>query len=232
MRAQALVTLSAMNAADAGFLIELVAGTDAALRQEALRALVGAKLTLKQQEDLTAAAKGKDALDQPLARVLAKPIGANRPVTTDTPAWLARLDGAADPEAGRRVFEHPKLATCFKCHQVEGRGANLGPDLSLIGRTDRKWIVESILQPSAVVAPHYQAWTIQTTDERTRTGLLVHTNLDESTYIDEKGNRFKVLANELLDIKAARVSIMPEKLLDGLTDQEIRDLVAYLAARK
>jgi putative membrane-bound dehydrogenase-like protein len=232
VRAQALVTLSAMNAADADFLIELGAVTDAALRQEALRALVGAKLTTKQQEDLVTAAKGKNDMEQPLARVFAKPLNANRPATTDTPAWLTRLDGPADLEAGRRVFEHPKLATCFKCHQVEGRGANVGPDLSLIGRTERKWIVESILQPSAVVAPHYQAWTIQTTDERTRTGLLVHTNLDESTYIDEKGNRFKVLANEVLDIKAARVSIMPEKLLDGLTDQEIRDLVAYLVARK
>jgi putative membrane-bound dehydrogenase-like protein len=238
VRAQALVTLSAMNAADTDFLIELVGGTDAPLRQEALRALVGAKLTAKQQEALAAAAaKSKEDVDQSLARVFAKPLNPmplnpNRPAATDTAAWLARLDGAADPEAGRRVFEHPKLAACFKCHQVEGRGANVGPDLSLVGRTERKWIVESILQPTAVVAPHYQAWTIQTTDERTRTGLLVHTQLDESTYLDEKGNRFKVLAGEVLDVKAARVSIMPEKLLDTLTDQEIRDLVAYLASRK
>jgi putative membrane-bound dehydrogenase-like protein len=233
LRAQALVTLSAMNATPADLLIELVGGPDAALRQEALRALVGAKLTAKQQEDVVAAVvKSKDDLDQSLARVFAKPLNANRPMATDTAAWLARLDGPADPEAGRRVLEHSKLAACSKCHQVDGRGANVGPDLSLIGRTDRKWIVESILQPTAVVAPHYQAWTIQTTDERTRTGLLVHTQLDESTYLDDKGNRFKVTANELLDVKAARVSIMPEKLLDTLTDQEIRDLVAYLASRK
>ena len=117
---------------------------------------------------------------------------------------------------------------------MEGRGANIGPDLSLIGRTERKWIVESILQPSAVVAPHYQAWIVETLDGKTRTGLLVGTHLDRyrSVYIDEKGNRFEVMAVEVADIRAAKQSIMPEGLLDGLTDQEIRDLVAYLASKK
>ena len=232
VRAQALVTLSAMNAAPAELLIDLATGADATLRDEALRALVGAKLAPQQREALTAAVRSNQHLEQPMARVLGKPLASNRPATTDTTAWLKYLEGPADVEAGRRVFEHPKLAGCYKCHQVEGRGANVGPDLSLIGRTDRKWIVESILQPTAVVAPHYQAWTIQTADERTRTGLLVRTYLDESEYIDEKGERFKVLANDVTDVKAARVSVMPEKLLDGLADQEIRDLVAYLAARR
>src|SRR6185503_6977460 len=145
-------------------------------------------------------------------RVFGKKIVTNRPPATDTAAWMKRLDGPADPEAGRRVFEHPKLAGCYKCHQVDGRGANVGPDLSLIGRTERRWIVESILQPSAVVAPHYQTWKIITTDERTRTGLLVRTNLDESEYIDEKGNRFKVSATDVVEIKAANISLMPDGL--------------------
>src|SRR5262249_46497317 len=146
---------SAMNAADPDEMIELVAGNDDVLRQEALRALVGTKLTPAQQEKFVAAVKGKPGCDQLLARVLGKPVNAGRPDIKDTEAWLKWLgSGGGDPQAGRRVFEHPKLAGCYKCHQVEGRGANIGPDLSLIGRTERRWIVESILQPSAVVAPH------------------------------------------------------------------------------
>src|SRR5262249_19753919 len=152
--------------------------------------------TAEQRAKLEAAVKGNTDGANALARVLGQPFFVPRPSPVRTPNWLAFLEGPADAEAGRRVFEHPKLAGCFKCHQVEGRGANVGPDLSLIGRTERRWILESILQPSAVVAPHYQAWTILTTDERTLTGLLVHTQLDESTYVDEKGNRFKVLAGQ------------------------------------
>jgi putative heme-binding domain-containing protein len=115
---------------------------------------------------------------------------------------------------------------------VDGRGSNVGPDLSLIGRTDRKWIVESILQPSAVVAPHYQTWKVETADGKVITGLLVHTNLDESYYLNERGQRVKVLATDVADAAPIRTSIMPDGLHDKLTDQEIRDLMGYLSTRK
>ena len=231
VRAQAVLTLSAMGA-DAALFVALATGNVPAVRDEALRALTQVKLTAEQEKLLQTLPKGKDDSDELLKRVLGKPVNAGRPNATDTAAWLKRLEGPADPDAGRRVFESPKLAGCYKCHRVEGRGADIGPDLSLIGRTDRKWIVESILQPSAVVAPHYQAWIVETTDSKTRTGLLVGTHLDKSVYIDDKGNRFEVLAGEVADTRAAKNSIMPDGLLGNLTDQEIRDLVAYLAARK
>lgn len=234
VRAQALVTLAASQDADAVNLsIDLAADPDGAVRREAVRSLSQAKLTAAQQERLSGILEGKDDSADLLNRVRGKPIHTGRPAATDTATWLKYLDGPADPDAGRRVFEHPKLAAgCFRCHRVEGRGADVGPDLSLIGRTERKWIVESILQPSAVVAPHFTAWQIQTLDERILVGQLVHTQLDESTYVDAKGNRFKVLANDVANTSMSKASIMPDGLLDGLTDQEIRDLVAYLASRK
>jgi len=231
VRAQAVLTLSATGT-DANILVSLAGDPETVVRQEALRALTGTKLDQNQEAALLLAIKGKDDSSALVARVLGKPVNADRPEATNTDAWLKRLDGPADPDAGRRVFESPKLAGCYKCHQVEGRGANVGPDLSLIGRTERKWIVESVLQPSTVVAPHYQAWKIQLTDDRTLTGLLVGTYLDVSEYIDEKGNRFKVPAGDVADVRAAKNSIMPDGLLDKLTDQEIRDLIAYLSTRK
>ena len=203
VRAQAILTLSVLGSSDAALLRELAGGENDDLAQEAKRALPD--------------------------RVIAK---SKRPAATDTDAWLKLLEGPADTAAGRRIFENTKLTNCSSCHRVEGRGANVGPDLSLIGRTDRKWIVESILQPSAVVAPHFQTWKVETTDGKTFTGLLVHTNLDESFYLNEKGLRVKVLATDVSEITPLKTSIMPDGLLDALTDREIRDLVAYLAARK
>lgn len=225
VRAQAVVTLSALDAVDMERMIGLATGPDAALRQEALRALVGVKLNEGQRALVESIKTDKELV----ARLLGKPFLADRPPVTDTAAWLRRLDGPADPEAGRRVFEHPKLANCSKCHRVEGRGSDVGPDLSLIGRTERKWIVESLLQPSAVVAPHYQPWKVDTLDGKSRVGQLVHTHLDESTYVDAKGDRFKVLAGDVVEASPTKGSVMPDGLIDGLTDQEVRDLVAYLA---
>lgn len=232
VRAQALVTLSAMAPPDADFLLGLVADADSVLSTEALRALVSAKLTPAQRARLGAVAAGKPGAADLAARVLGESFHAGRPPATDTAAWLRRLDGPADPETGRRVFEHPRLAGCFRCHQVEGRGARVGPDLSLIGRTERHWILESILQPSAMVAPNYQAWVIQTTDGRSMTGMLVNTRLDESEYLNEKGERFKLRSGDMEAVTPSRNSIMPDRLLDGLTDQEARDLIAYLMSRK
>ncbi|MCI0700480.1 MAG: c-type cytochrome [Planctomycetia bacterium] len=232
VRAQALVTLSALGSADADFLLELVGGTEVILRHEALRTLVQVKLTPAQLEKLTEAVKGKDDSGDLAKRVLGKPVNAGRPAATEIDAWMKLLEGKADAETGRRIFENSRVTTCARCHRVDGRGANVGPDLSLIGRTEKKWIVESLLLPSATIAPHFQAWTIRTTDDRTLTGILVRTYLDESEYIDEKGNHFKVLATDVADMRPAKNSIMPEGLLNALTDQEIRDLVAYLASRK
>jgi putative membrane-bound dehydrogenase-like protein len=225
LRAQGLVTLAAMNKLEPFKAIELAAASDTALRQEALRSLVQVPLTNEQKAKLNTVPE-KDLV----ARLVGKPFFANRPPATDTDAWLKRLDGPADPEAGRRVFEHAKVATCSKCHRIEGRGADIGPDLSLIGRTDRKWIVESILQPSAVVAPHYQPWKVDTVDGKSRVGLLIGTHLDESVYIDAKGDEFKVLAGDVADAVPTKGSVMPDGLIDTLTDQELRDLVAFLAA--
>jgi len=154
-----------------------------------------------------------------------------RPAAADSAAWLKLLEGEFDLDAGRRVFEG-KLANCSACHRVDGRGANVGPDLSLIGRTDRKWIVESILQPSAVVAPHFQTWRVETADGKFFTGVLVRTYLDESEYLNEKGQRVKVQATDVTQVSPLKTSIMPDGLLDRLTVQEIRDLVAYLASRR
>ena len=124
------------------------------------------------------------------------------------------------------------MAACSRCHRVEGRGAQVGPDLSSIGRTDRRHVLESILRPSNTVAPHYQTWQIETDDGKVRAGMLVKTELDQYTYLDAKGDFFKVNTRAIVENRALPTSIMPDGLPDLLTDRELRDVLAYLAARR
>jgi putative heme-binding domain-containing protein len=156
----------------------------------------------------------------------------DRPPAKDLDTWTKRLEGKADAEAGARVFFHPKLGGCYKCHRIDGRGQDVGPDLSSIGRTDRRHLLESILQPSNTVAPHYVAWHLETADGKVRNGMLLHTHLDEYTYLDAKGDRFKVRTGDIVDQRPLTTSIMPDGLVDRMTDQEVRDLLAYLQTRK
>ena len=117
-------------------------------------------------------------------------------------------------------------------HQVDGRGNEIGPDLSTIGRTEPQRILESLLQPSATVAPAYQAWTLAMHDGRVLNGILVRTYLDEYTYLDAQGKPFTVKTHDVAETKASATSIMPEGLFNQLTDQEVRDLLAFLFSRK
>jgi putative membrane-bound dehydrogenase-like protein len=232
VRAQALLGLSEQAQDHLDDLLRFAEGDAAALRDEALRALVGTKLTAAQRERLEGLAKRRPESAALIARALGQPFAKDRPKATDLNAWLKRLEGPADAGAGRRVFAHPKLAGCYRCHRVEGRGQDVGPDLSTIGRTERRHVLESILSPSAEVAPYYQPWRVETKDGKVRTGLLVDTHLDEYTYVDEKGARFKVKTGDVVESRALPTSIMPSGLADLLTDQELRDLLAYLGARR
>jgi len=222
-------------------LYELATTRDSPLRSDALTALIGVKLTTDQLDQLTNMVRGIQPDNGHLlwstrrltyANAKGEKPSNNRPRAMDTDAWLKRLEGKADPEVGARVFFHPKLANCAKCHRIDGRGADVGPDLSNIGRTDRRHILESILQPSANVAPHYVAWHLETADGKVQSGMLLHTYLDEYTYLDAKGERFKVRTSDLVEQRPTATSIMPEALVDRLTDQEMRDLLAYLQSRK
>jgi putative membrane-bound dehydrogenase-like protein len=213
-------------------LLDLARGDSAVPADEALRGLVGVKLNAARRAALADVARRRPTAAPLVDRVLGKPFAAGRPPAADLDVWTKRLEGPADAAAGRRIFAHPQLAGCFRCHRIEGRGADVGPDLSTVGRNSPRHILESILQPSATVAPYYQSWLIETRDGKVRTGLLVKTVLDDYTYLDAKGDLFKVNTRDIVLSRPDAKSIMPDDLVDRLTDQEIRDLMAYLVARR
>ncbi len=229
VRAQAVLGLSGSNQDFTDLFMKLADGEDRVLRDEALRALVQVKLTKEQQSRLEEVAREHADAGPLVARVLGRPFAKDRPPATNLDAWRKHLEGPADVAAGRRVFFHPKLAGCFRCHRAEGRGAKIGPDLSAVGRNDPRQNLESVLQPSALIAPHYQAWQIETRDGKVRTGMLVNTQLDEYTYLDPKGELFKVNTRNVVETRALSTSIMPDGLVELMTDQELRDLFAYLS---
>jgi putative heme-binding domain-containing protein len=232
VRAQAILGLAGQAPKLLDDLLAFALGENAVLRDEALRALIGTKLTGAQRGKIKALAVHRPETAALVARVLGKPFTEGRPPARDLDAWLKRLAGHADPATGRRIFFHPKLAGCFRCHRVEGRGNVVGPDLGTIGRAGRRQNLESILVPSALIAPHYQTWQIETVDGKTYTGLLVGTYLDEYSYLDPKGNVFKLNTRNIVDSRPLSTSLMPDDLAGLMTDRELRDVLAYLDSRR
>jgi putative heme-binding domain-containing protein len=232
VRAEAVVGLAEHAGDVRDDLLRFAIGEDAVLRDEALRALTGTKLTAAERAPLEGVARRHAESAALVGRVLGRSFATDRPAPEKTETWLTRLEGPANSEAGRRVFFQPKAGGCFRCHRIEGRGRDVGPDLSGVGRAERRHLLQAILEPSVLVAPRYQAWHLETAEGKVFTGMLVRTYLDEYTYLDERGEFFKLNTRQVATSRPVRTSIMPGGLADQLTDQELRDLLAYLGSRR
>ncbi len=141
-----------------------------------------------------------------------------------------QISAGGDPAAGERLFFHPRVASCYRCHEYEGRGASVGPALTTFGRgASRERILQSILEPSKEIAPHYVPWILTTVDGRTLTGLYVGEEVDGTQrFVDAQGKLFKLHPREIEAREAAKQSIMPADFGRTLTDAELRDLAAFL----
>jgi putative heme-binding domain-containing protein len=130
-----------------------------------------------------------------------------------------------DPEKGKLAFTK---ANCIKCHKYGPEGEGIGPDLSAVSnRFKRAEILESIVDPSKVISDQYRSSHITTFDGKTFIGLAAEQG-GTITILIQDGSKVTIKASDVESRFASLVSVMPEKLLDELTKEEIADLFAYL----
>jgi putative heme-binding domain-containing protein len=132
--------------------------------------------------------------------------------------------GAGQLAAGKLLFEKH----CAVCHQLFGHGNKIGPDLTSANRTDRAALLANIVDPNAVIRREFMNYVIVTTTGRVLTGVMAEQDGASVTIVDANNQRTKIPRNEIDELREAEVSLMPERLLEKLAPQELRDLFAYL----
>jgi putative heme-binding domain-containing protein len=143
---------------------------------------------------------------------------------------LVRMKG--DPANGARIFTNSSPG-CVNCHVVNGRGVELGPNLSEIGtKLGKDALIEAILEPSSGVSFGYEAWnfTLKSGDEVY--GLVASETADEVVVKNIGGIITRLKKSDLASRQQSKLSIMPAGLQAAMTTQELVDLVEYLAALK
>ncbi len=146
--------------------------------------------------------------------------------TNPRPATILRLTG--NPRNGEALFSNKDMK-CASCHKVGNNGVALGPDLTTIGKLrSREELLESLLQPSLRIEPEYAAYLIQTTDEQSRTGLLVKRDEKVLVLRDAENQEHRFPIADIASVTPARISLMPEGQMSGLTAQEAADLLQFL----
>jgi putative membrane-bound dehydrogenase-like protein len=129
-----------------------------------------------------------------------------------------------DAARGRPLFQEQ----CAGCHQLFGEGEAVGPDLTGAERNDLDFLLTSLIDPSAAIRKEYQAQTVALSDGRVLVGLIVAEDDQTLTLFSSDQTRTTVPRAEVEEIRPSEVSVMPEGLLDSLTESQIRDLFRYL----
>lgn len=126
-----------------------------------------------------------------------------------------------------------KMATCLACHIINGSGRDFGPDLSKVGaRLSREQILESLHKPSKVIAKGYETWVVTLKDGGVQTGFVVNPGDTAVTLKLPSGQPQTFERAQIRSQKVETMSLMPEGLLQTMTEQEAADVIAFLSALK
>jgi putative membrane-bound dehydrogenase-like protein len=136
---------------------------------------------------------------------------------------------AGEAARGERIFFESSAAQCKSCHAVQGKGSNVGPELSQIGRKyAREALLETILLPSKAIAPEFYPYTVETESGQVLVGFVLEKNDHEVVFKEANGNVFRLPAKEISVLERREQSLMPELVLRDVSAQDAADLLAYL----
>jgi putative heme-binding domain-containing protein len=148
--------------------------------------------------------------------------GGPSPELIDT--FTKALSAKRDLAAGAVVFRE-KCATCHQAHDV---GVAVGPDLTAeFGRAEAT-IIRDILAPSDVISPGYLSYMVATTDGQVFTGLLAAETATSVTLREPGGKEQVILRNNIDELRAMQLSLMPDNLAKLLTPADAANVIAWL----
>ncbi|TWT61464.1 PVC-type heme-binding CxxCH protein [Rubinisphaera italica] len=134
-------------------------------------------------------------------------------------------ESAGDSAKGEVHFKKK----CANCHKLFGQGETIGPPLDGYERGNPKFWLPAMVEPSLEIREGYQSYIAVTLDGRVITGMVAAQD-PQTVTIRTADNRKIILAREDLEIfKAMEKSLMPEDVLKDLSDEDIRNLLAYLS---
>lgn len=176
-----------------------------------------------------------DILSAAAGRKITTPSRAAEPVSPPSggippsPLLRAALYGG-DPRRGEEIFRTHVTAQCVRCHDAGGEGKQVGPVLKGVGsRGTREYLLESLIDPSARIAPGYETTRVTLPDGDLVEGRRVEETDASLTLRLPDGEVRSIPKAGLQGITTSGVSSMPP-MGEVLSPFEIRDLVAFLAA--
>lgn len=142
--------------------------------------------------------------------------------------FRALAERSGDLARGRVLAE----STCLICHQVNGSGMAIGPDLSGAGAMGIESLLRNILTPNEQLESGYYRHDIRLADGTLVSGFLAAETKESITIRRIGADELVIPKNDITTHDISRRSLMPEGLIDGFTEQQVSDLFTYLNSLK
>ena len=118
--------------------------------------------------------------------------------------------------------------SCLPCHTIQDRGGRVGPDLTGVGTHTKESLLIDILDPSRQAQPDFLAYNLTTLSGESFNALVEDETSDAVTLRMVGVPDTVIPRSKIKELKASGKSLMPEGLEQGLSQQDMADLVEFL----
>jgi putative heme-binding domain-containing protein len=134
-------------------------------------------------------------------------------------------------ENGKKMFS---AGSCVACHRFSGNGGYSGPDLGSLGnRFSVRDMLVAIIEPSQSISEQYLASNVTLKDGGSLYGRLIYKNDKEIAVASNPFDLSQVIkkpTSEVLKIEPSQQSLMPPGMIYAMSENELKDLMAYLVS--
>lgn len=144
-------------------------------------------------------------------------------------AEIAKIQDALSSGEGELVRGKKAFAQhCGACHSLFGEGGEIAPDLTGYDRNNVNSFILNIVDPNADIREGYVTYKIVRKDGQIMVGVLLDRSSSSITIKPYGFDATTLSTNEIETLEAQPISTMPERIIEHLTPQQIRDLFAYI----
>ena len=134
---------------------------------------------------------------------------------------------SGDANLGKIVYKNQ----CSKCHQHQGEGVKIGPDMTGMAAHPKEELLIHIMDPNRDVEGNFRQYVVSTKGGKILTGMLASETKSSIELIDTEAKKQTVLRDDIDEIKASDRSLMPEGFEKQLSKPDLVNLLEFLTQR-
>jgi len=132
----------------------------------------------------------------------------------------------ASAARGEKVFTQ----NCRPCHQIDGAGNIVGPQLDGVGGRGLERLLEDVLDPNRNVDPAFHTAILSLRDGESVSGLYRREEGEAIVLANVTGKDFSIPKKDIVERRSSTTSLMPENFGEAIPPPDFNDLMAFLLA--